>query len=146
MADISKIKLPDGVTYGIKDANAERYISIEDRWKIASNETAVSVASGANTTITNITLPEGLWMIRYRVVFTNNATGYRRIYLAESTTSTAYLGESRITVPATNGAVTDVIGIDFFRLTQSTDFYLRCLQNSGSSMNLNGSIRCIRVA
>lgn len=138
-------------TYGntsLKSALAARqpYISDADRWKIASNEEAVSASSGTHTTLTNITLTAGLWMIKYRTTFPSNSSGYRRIYLAGSASSSSYLGESRVTVAAANGAVTDVIGLDFFLLTESTDFYLRALQNSGSSMSLNGSIRCIRVA
>lgn len=132
----------------LKDALAAKqpYISNANRWKIASNEEAVSAASGTHTTLTNITLTPGLWMIKYRTTFPNNSSGYRRIYLAGSASSSSYLGESRVTVAAANGAVTDVIGLDFFLLTESTDFYLRALQNSGSSMSLNGSIRCIRVS
>lgn len=138
-------------TYGntsLKSALAARqpYISDADRWKIASNEEAVSAASETYTTLTNITLTPGLWMIKYRTTFPNNSSGYRRIYLAGTASSSSYLGESRVTVAAANGAVTDVIGLDFFLLTESTDFYLRALQNSGSSMNLNGSIRCIRIS
>ena len=109
--------------------------------------TAVSVATADYTTIGNITLTAGVWVVKYNVIFANNATGRRAIVLSTSSDSAGSSAEQRVGMAsqmAVSGMGT-VMCNDRIISTAGT-YRLNVYQNSGSALNVTGYIRAVRIA
>ena len=146
----------DGTRYFAmpNDADGDARAAFRDAIKIQdtpttslSNGTETSVATGTDVTLNSRTLAAGVWIIIYKVTFGANATGYRRAYLANSDTSTSAQYQSRLTQPAVNSSSvdTEITMANVVNLSSSTTLYLRCRQNSGSTLSCTGAIRCVRL-
>ncbi len=137
------------VTYSIvKPANFRSAIRINDEPTISnSNGTATSVATATDVTLNSRTLGAGVWLITYKVQFGANASGYRRAYLVTNETSSTPLYQSRLTQPAVNSSSvdTEITMTNNVNLSESTTIYLRCRQNSGSTLSCTGALRCVRL-
>lgn len=109
--------------------------------------TAVSVATADYTTIGSITLTAGVWVVKYNVIFANNATGRRAIVLSTSSDSAGSSAEQRVGMAsqmAVSGMGT-VMCNDRIISTAGT-YRLNVWQNSGSALNVTGYIRAVRIA
>lgn len=146
----------DGTRYFAmpNDADGDARAAFRDAIKIQdtpttslSNGTATSVATATDVTLNSRTLDAGVWIIIYKVTFGANATGYRRAYWANSDTSTTAQYQSRLTQPAVNSSSvdTEITMTNVVNLSSSTTLYLRCRQNSGSTLSCTGAIRCVRL-
>ena len=111
--------------------------------------TAVSVASGTNTSLGSVTLTEGTWILRYAARFDTNATGRRVAVIGisdGSITSTwqRYCGSE--TMAVADGAT--ILNGSLIRVVTATGdktFYLTVYQNSGGSLNVTGNLQAIRI-
>lgn len=111
--------------------------------------TAVSVASGTNTSLGSVTLTEGTWILRYAARFDTNATGRRVAVIgiadgAITTTWQRYCGSE--TMAVTGGAT--ILSGSLIRVVTATGdktFYLTVYQNSGGSLDVTGNLQAIRI-
>lgn len=104
---------------------------------------AVSISNSTNTTIiSDITLTAGVWCITATAEWAYNASGIRRIYLTNSSTSTtplSYMRDTRIAGTDSNQSVLSNNFSMIVNLTASTTLYLRAVQTSGSTLSINSA-------
>ena len=117
----------------------EGYNSYE-AWQKTS---AVSISNLTNTTIiSDITLTAGVWCITATAEWAYNASGIRRIYLTNSSTSVtplSYMRDTRIAGTDSNQSALSNNFSMIVNLTASTTLYLRAVQTSGSTLSINSA-------
>lgn len=105
---------------------------------------STSVASGSTfVNIGSITLPPGLWIVRYMASFQSNATGSREIALGQTSSD-----RTTPTAQACNGRDTKVVGVAFLDLSSATgnttrNVYAR--HNAGTELNVYPAITALRL-
>ena len=105
-----------------------------------------SVATGTYADKGTITLPAGTYVITGVGNFGSNATGRRLINLSTTSGTLTDGIENIASAQAVNGYGT-ILSRTFIRtLTAETTYYLVVRQDSGSSINIGGSIRAVRIA
>lgn len=114
---------------------------------VNDDDSGVSVANNAWTTVNQLTLDKGRWLLRYVAEFPSNATGWRGCGISTATDSigAANLRQSGITVPATNGAGTRLNGSRIVNPTGTTTYYLVVRQNSGSALTTTSYIQAVKI-
>ena len=111
--------------------------------------TAVSVANTTYTDVASISLPAGEWYICFsaRFAYKSNYNSYREIRLGKTSgnNSMVYAGDSSLGNAETNQPT--ILNSAFYEKTtgNSTTYYLKARQNSGSAMNVYGRIYAIRL-
>lgn len=105
---------------------------------------STSVASGSTfVNIGSITLPPGIWIVRYMASFQSNATGSREIALGQTSSD-----RTTPTAAACNGRDTKVVGVAFLDLSSATgnttrNVYAR--HNAGTTLNVYPAITALRL-
>lgn len=107
---------------------------------------SVTVATATDTTLSNTgPLPIGYYAILAGVSFPNNGTGRRVAFLSTTSTgSTVHTRLAEITQLPVSGVAHQMQFTYLVHLTTPTTFYLRCYQNSGSSLSCRGDLRIFR--
>lgn len=115
--------------------------------RISNEPSAVSVASGSFTTVAQVTLTAGRWILIGAIRFASNATGFRRGQFANTADSDSSIGiaanDSR---NAVNGGYTYCNFSATYVATGSPVIYLNAYQNSGSSLSCAGRLYAYRLS
>lgn len=148
---INLIARKDGtVGYDIAD-------TAEFRKALGVNTGYVSQSGGANVASSSIyfkniapkiTISGGLWLVSYWADFAANSTGDRLIVLSHAADNQSDVsGYSKISMKATSNEFdARLSGTVLFNTGGgSYDLYLNALQNSGSTLVVNGVVRAIRL-
>ena len=104
-----------------------------------TDSTGISDGSATNDTAFasgNFTLDPGLYLVTITGRWANG-TGYRQVWLANSSTGSARNMASIASVPAVNGAITSVQLTIPLKPTTQTTYYIVTKQNSGGSLTVN---------
>ena len=110
--------------------NFSRYTSFDSK--------AVASGTSAYTKIGSITVPAGKGIVQAGVSFPSNATGQRRVLISDASSSPSLTRNSAVTQMAVNGVNTNMQVNMLTDTASSTTLYLYAMQNSGSSLNVNG--------
>ena len=112
-------------------------------------DTAVSVPDGTWTSIGSVTLSAGVWTLEHHAIFPSNATGRRAIASSTTADSAGNATEQRqgfTSQQATSGTGTGIDASRVLNLTSNATLHLNVYQNSGSSLNVTGFMRAVRIA
>ena len=112
---------------------------------------SLSDKSIANNTVTNlgsVTLNIGTYILFGTATFAENATGYRRLIFADTSTGTSYDRYSVFSVGASSSGITQIQLCWAVKITaNSTKIYLNARQNSGGALNVTyPGIKYIKIA
>lgn len=110
--------------------------------RVTTEPSAVSVASGTETSVASISLSAGVWVVNCTVRFASNATGYRRATIKHDGTN--WISENAAS-PAIDGTYTWVNIPMNYKLTATTSIELFAYQNSGSALSCYGRIYATRI-
>lgn len=112
-----------------------------------ANVASTSLASGTAANRGSVELPPGTYIIVLSANFGNNATGRRIVsYSLESNTLGSSGVDDMVSVQAASGAVTTIEKVRIVTLSETKTVYCVVRQDSGSSINVNGNIRAVRIA
>ena len=92
-----------------------------------------------------VSLPKGVWMLTGTITFASNTTGRRAVRLTDAGTAIAC---SEVVSPPANGAATALHTSAVVENTTSSNktYAMQCYQNSGSTQNVTGELRYVRIA
>lgn len=92
-----------------------------------------------------VSLPKGVWMLTGTITFASNTTGRRAVRLTNAGTAIAC---SEVVSPPANGAATALHTSAVVENTTSSSktYAMQCYQNSGSTQNVTGELRYVRIA
>lgn len=108
---------------------------------------STSLASATAANRGSVELPPGKYIIVVSANFASNATGRRIVsYSLESATIGSSGVDDMVSMPAVSGAVTTLSKTRIATLSETKTAYCVVRQDSGSSINVNGVIRAIRIA
>ena len=114
-----------------------------------NTEGEISVATGTYTTVGSISLDPGTWFLTFGCYFSNNGTGYRRLYLGTGSNNSSNIGiQTKVEVPGqTNVSPNYLHGSYPIEVTgtQTVTYYLKAYQNSGSALTAQGRVYGIRI-
>ena len=96
-----------------------------------------SATNNANFASGSFTLSPGLWVVTVTGRWVANATGYRQVWLSNTSDGTARNMASVASVPAVNGAITSIQFTTFLKPTSQTTYYIVTKQNSGGALTVN---------
>ena len=115
------------------------------RYGTAATSASVSVGSSAKS-IAHVDLTPGVYIITGHAVFASNATGRRSLALGVTAdTIGSNAGSTCVTVPAADGAATQLMVPLVYSVTSDTTLYLTAQQASGSTLGVQGQIRYVRI-
>lgn len=115
------------------------------RYGTAATSASVSVGSSAKS-IAHVDLTPGVYIVTGHAVFASNATGRRSLALGVTAdTIGSNAGSTCVTVPAADGAVTQLMVPLVYSVTSDTTLYLNVQQASGSTLGVQGQIRYVRI-
>lgn len=103
--------------------------------------------SGSAFAAGSFTLTKGEYLVTLTGRWSANASGYRQLWVSDTSTGSALNWGSIVSVPAVNGAITGVQVTVLLQVTAaSTTFYAVAQQNSGSSLTLNVRKAVVKIA
>ena len=113
---------------------------------LSFSETAVP--SGTVTNVQTLELTKGLYLIQISAYWTGNTSGYRQIGLATTTTgqnidrySIARVNALNSTTATTYQQFTFIFNVS----STSSTYYINVYQNSGSTLNINGGHKRVKL-
>lgn len=114
----------------------------------ASNLTDKSIANNTVVNLGSVTLNKGLYLMFGTATFAANATGYRRLIFADSSTGSSLDRFSVLSVGASADGVTQLQLAWVKNITaDSTKVYLNARQTSGGSLNITyPGIRYVKLS
>lgn len=112
---------------------------------VYTGEISASASSGTWTSVMNISLTPGLWLIEYGVSFQSNSTGYRVMALLPTSTAPEQQDRTMPAAQAVTGSATTIIKTTFINVETTTTYYIWAYQNSGSSINAYPYVRTYRM-
>lgn len=135
-------------TYIMTDIISAFNKSIPQGTIVTSAPAAVNVATSTNTTLGNITLAAGTWIVVLSTTFASNSTGRRVVYFtnSSSTSSVGITQSASLALSPADGAMSKYSSMDIVSPTAQTTYYCRVWQNSGSSLSCQCYIRAVRIA
>lgn len=107
--------------------------------------TDASATNNANFASGSFTLTSGLWIVTVTGRWSANATGYRQVWISDSSTGNARNLSSIASVPAVNGAVTSIQVTVPLKPTSQTTYYIVTKQTSGSALTVNTRYTATRL-
>lgn len=110
-----------------------------------STSSSISVPNNTNTNLITITLTPGYYIINGTSLFTTNGTGNREIHLSKTSAGSVVDRYCRGNAVAVSGAGTIVNFTYVENITTTTTYYLVALQNSGSTLTVDGGLRVIKL-
>ena len=127
--DGSNSNLKSAIT-ALANRNWYTYVEFSDKNNVAAN------------TVTNLGTWKptvgGVYLIQYVARFSANASGYRRIYIASSATTSDGLDRfARVSVQACNGDHTYIELVAIETLTADTTYYFNAIHNASAAVNIS---------
>lgn len=127
--DGSNSNLKSAIT-ALANRNWYTYVEFSDKNNVAAN------------TVTNLGTWKptvgGVYLIQYVARFSANASGYRKIYIASSaTTSDGVDRFARVSVQACNGDHTYIELVAIETLTANTTYYFNAIHNASAAVNIS---------
>ena len=107
----------------------------------SASPSAVSVANNTLKNIASISVKAGINIIVASASFPSNATGYRQIGVATSTTSSNWGVISIKRGRAVSGVATVISLCFLYNASSATTLYLNVQQNSGSELSVIGRMQ-----
>lgn len=104
-----------------------------------------SATSSVWTTVDQLGLTEGTWIISFGASFDQNSNGMRYVVLNTSTAAEQIATRQDLRFSPANGGQSSLQGTRIVKLTSDTDYYLHVYQNSGSSLTVYPFIRAIKI-
>ena len=115
------------------------------RYGTAATSASVSVGSSAKS-IVHVDLTPGVYIVTGHAVFASDSTGRRSLALGVTAdTIGSNAGSTCVTVPAADGAATQLMAPLVYSVTSDTTLYLTVQQASGSTLGVQGQIRYVRI-
>lgn len=109
-------------------------------------DTDLSIASGAWKEANMVCLPPGLWYVTAVARFATSSTGRRQVCVSFSKDSSTAISNAHFgTVRAVSDVRTSVSCSGPIYLTQMTNLFMNCYQNSGSAKNTIVSFTAVRL-
>lgn len=103
--------------------------------------------SGSAFAAGSFTLTKGEYLVTLTGRWSANASGYRQLWVSDTSTGSALNWGSIVSVPAVSGAITGVQVTVLLQVTAaSTTYYAVAQQNSGSSLTLNVRKAVVKIA
>lgn len=127
--------------WNVSDANSDAYIKNKPAigTYIAPSFTATSIPNSTETTVAQMTVPAGTWVITASLQWVNSFT---QMYLAQLIGASP---EVIVRNNGTNGGGTSIATIE--QITSSKTIKLNIWQGSGSTQSINRySLRAVRIA
>lgn len=127
--DGSNSNLKSAIT-ALANRNWYTYVEFSDKNNVAAN------------TVTNLGTWKptvgGVYLIQYVARFSANASGYRKIYIASSATTSDGLDRfARVSVQACNGDHTYIELVAIETLTANTTYYFNAIHNASAAVNIS---------
>ena len=107
--------------------------------------TTTSVANRAWTQIASITLTAGTYILHAHGAFATDSTGYRAIAVNTTANTTMMDRFSCARHAPANGDYTELNFTKIQPVSETTTYYLNAYQTSGSSMDVSGGLRAMRI-
>lgn len=124
-------------------------------WRTALGiENSVTARDGSSTNVGNNTdatlcnsgsLTAGTYILKGRAQFATNATGYRQLFFATSTTGSNINRYARVIYAAASGTYTEVELTYLATISAATTFYLRAHHTAGTSLSVTGGIQILKI-
>lgn len=117
--------------------------------EVSASATSITLTTATWGTICSISLDAGVWIIPFNIAFddTSSTTGNRMYGLFTNETTTAWQRDNfGMLAPAPTNSRTQHQGCFFAAPTETTTYYLRAYQTSGSDVNASGRLHAIRIA
>ena len=107
---------------------------------------ATSVANNTDVTLCNSgSLSAGTYILKGRAQFATNATGYRQLFFATSSTGSNINRYARVIYAAASGTYTEIELTYLATISAATTFYLRAHHTAGSSLSVTGGIQILKI-
>lgn len=108
---------------------------------------AVTVPTNTHTTLLQLSLTAGIWIINGTVINPNlsGATGYRQAYIANADDSTSPYNTIETIQNAVTGVLTATTISGVLELSASGNIYLRFRHNQGSDITAFGVLNAVKV-
>lgn len=111
-----------------------------------NNGSTVNVTNGADTTLCNSgSLSAGTYILKAIVQFAASASGRRVIFLSTSNTGGFIDRYTRVIQAPAPSSYTEIELTYITTITSATTYYLRCYQNSGSTLSCTGGIEYVKL-
>lgn len=118
-------------------------------WWMASKTDNPPSVGNANTTLTSVTFPAGLWLIIGAGYFDSNSTGTRWLFATTDGTANGGIGQAvniaaRVSTPAAN--IGTGLNMNFLYDTEgNTKLYFKARQNSGTNLGCQYQFFAVRL-
>lgn len=108
---------------------------------------AVTVPTNTHTTILQLSLAAGIWIINGTIFNPNlsGATGYRQVYLSNADDSASPFNSIETIQNAVVGTITATSVSGAIELTENSNIYLRFRHNQGDDITAFGILSAVRV-
>lgn len=107
---------------------------------------ATTCSNNTDTTLCNTgSLSAGTYILKGRAQFATNATGYRQLFFATSTSGSNINRYARVIYAAASGTYTEVELTYLATISAATTFYLRAHHTAGTSLSVTGGIQILKI-
>ena len=107
---------------------------------------ATTCSNNTDTTLCNTgSLAAGTYILKATAQFATNATGYRMLFFATSTSGSQINRYARVIGAAANGTYTEKELVYIATISAATTFYLRARQTSGGNLSVTGGIQILKI-
>lgn len=140
---------------GVKDLAKAKYIDLNGTTINLCSATipytdSTGISDGSSTNDSNFasgsfTLEPGLWIVTVTGRWVANATGFRQVWISNSSTGAARNLASFASIPAVSGAITSIQITVPLKPTSQTTYYIVTKQTSGSALTVNTRYTATRL-
>lgn len=107
---------------------------------------SVNAPSGTRTAVATLSLPTGINFINMSMVFANNSTGYRRVYLSEHSDVSDDIGAHGLACAVPISGTDFPMNVNFIiGLSAPVTYYVGVLQNSGSTLAVYPRVKVVTI-
>ena len=115
-------------------------------YSMKNTSSDVNVASGSVENLLSFSITKGTWVVQVVANFQSNSSGYRRLGIASSSSSSYMDRYSVQTIPAASGVPTQLSFTTFVKTSGTNTYYLNATQTSGSTLAVSAGVLMFRLS
>ena len=115
-------------------------------YSMKNTSSDVNVASGSVENLLSFSITKGTWVVQVVANFQSNSSGYRRLGIASSSSSSYMDRYSVQTIPAVSGVPTQLSFTTFVKTSGTNTYYLNATQTSGSTLAVSAGVLMFRLS
>lgn len=111
----------------------------------ANNNQAINVASGSATSLAQLTLSEGVYVVNAYAQFSDKNTGMRSLSISTNNQIAPSWNEGRVDVPPAPQGTTKIMVSKIFTVNTPTTLYCLVAHNAGTTLSCNGALEYVKI-